>query len=305
MSTGGLAECPNKCGTRIAGRRASIDRHRRLCRFEPLECPFAEVGCTAGALTGLCRETYPDHMSSNLDTHMRLVMDKHWESTGSRRVVSPLEKLESIAAEVDVLEELLSKDGPIPVLECIKTQLRLPALRLRWPGESCTFRMSNVSQRLESGDIWHSPPFYCLEDVEMCLTVTTSRSSVRDGRREAHILMSLLRMKGDSERLSSKRGSMNGHLPPLPEPGQGIKVLLLRELELSEGNDSELRSFTWLFADAMTEEGRGRGGRSEVTVGEQPASVVRREEWRVSSSVMRDNSLVFQARFTNTTREPK
>lgn len=302
----GLTECPNKCGTRIAGRRASIDRHRRLCRLEPVECPFAEVGCAA---SGLCRETYTEHMSSCHEAHLRLVMDRHQEATGTRSVVSPLEKLESIATEIDILEEILSKQGANPVLECIKTQLKLPTIRLRWPGESCTFRVSNILQRLESGEVWYSPPFYCLEDFKMCLSVTSSRLAVKDGCTHMYTLVSLLQLSGDLDQLPPRRGSVNGHLASLPEPGQGIKVLLLRELdwpELSESSDSNLLSFTWLFADTTKSDSCGRGVRSKVTVAGQPVSEVRREvEWCVSLSVMRHNSLVLQARLTDTTKGPK
>ena len=291
--TTGLTECPNSCGSRVGRRKESVDRHRRLCRLEPMECPFSEVGCTASPFNGLSRQNYSEHMSTSLEAHLKLVADQHLSSTGVRSVVSPLEKLRAVTEEVALLDEMLGRKRVVPALECIKTQLRLPELWLHRAGDCCTFRASNPRET------WYSPAFYYGNGAKMCLAVRMS-SNIGD-HKDVNVTVSLIRMM--AEPTVSKAGrslNSNGHRMPSSQEGQGLKVALLQEL--NESGVPERHSFTWLFS----ERGRGDDGNesegTDVDVGWGVACSVCREHWSISlRDAMEDsNSLVFQVSLVDT-----
>ena len=61
--------CPNKCGVDGIKRRDMAD-HRNKCPQEPIECPFAEVGCK----NMICRHELDSHVTSSMQQHLLLVM---------------------------------------------------------------------------------------------------------------------------------------------------------------------------------------------------------------------------------------
>ena len=67
--------CPNKCGSRDI-KRKDMDNHRSKCPREIAECPFAEAGCDSAVL----RCQLKDHMTSNIQQHLMMVMKDNRET---------------------------------------------------------------------------------------------------------------------------------------------------------------------------------------------------------------------------------
>ena len=61
--------CPNNCGSKEV-KRKDMRSHRNQCPQEPVECPFAKAGCEEN----LVRCLFEDHMSSNQQQHLLMVM---------------------------------------------------------------------------------------------------------------------------------------------------------------------------------------------------------------------------------------
>jgi len=66
-------DCPNECQTPL--RRKDLNQHiQNECRFTPIPCPFARLGCEEGE--ALVRETFQQHMQEKLQLHLLLGVGK-------------------------------------------------------------------------------------------------------------------------------------------------------------------------------------------------------------------------------------
>ena len=136
-------------------------------------------------------------------------------------------KLTAIESEVEFLTDVLSGYGisQLPALECIKTQLKLPEVGITTFGDSCTFRMVNISQHRETGQKWLSPHFFVRGGHKMCLAVYPNGLGSGEG---THLSLKLLLLFDDQLEWPI---SLPSHL--------GIRVELLIESEgLFEEADS-------------------------------------------------------------------
>ena len=66
--------CPNKCDAPSI-KRKDMCIHRSMCPNEKVECPFKEVGCNKD----VCRSGFDDHMTSDVQQHLLLMMKAYEE----------------------------------------------------------------------------------------------------------------------------------------------------------------------------------------------------------------------------------
>jgi len=210
-----------------------------------MECPFGEVGC---AYTNLSTNlAYQKHLSHNTEQHLQMVMNFHKTMLGSSKtsstvtessIMSPLQKLDSVAREVEFLDSVLDSFdmGRFPSLECIKTQLKMPDLWINSLGNTLTFRLSNFSQLLQAKGKWQSPAFFVKGGYKMCVRVLLA--GVGDGL-STHLSVELVQLIDGQEEQSVMLPAMTG-----------IRVELLAEVEDDDGaeggdNKEEIYDMTW------------------------------------------------------------
>ena len=105
-------QCPNKCGAENI-KRKNMKTHRETCPLEPLDCPFQQVGCSAGKIL---RKDMDTHCKDNIQTHLLLVLQSNKDLTRKNEELSRKnEKLnEEIAHKNEELgckhEELVHKN---------------------------------------------------------------------------------------------------------------------------------------------------------------------------------------------------
>ena len=185
----------------------------------PQECPFAEVGCSTLLYSS---SEYQTHVSKNVERHLQMVTDFHQDTiagdnnrTDSRSlptspqesesdtqaegsiIISPTEKLKAVESEVEFLVDVLSGYGisQLPALECIKTQLKMPEVGIATLGDSCTFRLVNISQYRETpGQKWLSPNFFVRGGHKMRLVVYPSGVGSGEG---THLSLKLILLFDD------------------------------------------------------------------------------------------------------------
>ena len=66
-------QCPNECGTENI-KRKDMKTHREMCPLELLDCPFQQVGCSAGKIL---RKDVDSHCKDNIQTHLLLVVQSN------------------------------------------------------------------------------------------------------------------------------------------------------------------------------------------------------------------------------------
>ena len=167
-----------------------MERRRQSSISFPLECPFSDVGCNV--ILNSTQE-YQLHLSNSLDKHLKMTKDLHnysisgesptevpkaedtskTEEEGEDSKDTSAKKLKAVESEVEFLTDVLNVYGitQLPALECIKTQLKMPDVGIMTLGDSCTFRLPNMSQRRETGQKWLSPHFFVRGGHKMCLAV--------------------------------------------------------------------------------------------------------------------------------------
>ena len=166
-----------------------MERQESYTPSWPSECPFSDVGCTVILNSKL---EYQTHLTKEVERHLQMVTDLHnyaltgerprqeanedpktKEDQASKDTHSSVDKLKAIESEIDFLTDVLSGYGisQLPALECIKTQLKMPEVGILTLGDSCTFRLVNVSHHRETGQKWLSPHFSVRDDHKMCLAV--------------------------------------------------------------------------------------------------------------------------------------
>lgn len=58
-----IIECENKCGTKV--QRQNLDRHRAICEFQLVKCPYYDLGCKIETL----RKDYKNHLLEEAFNH--------------------------------------------------------------------------------------------------------------------------------------------------------------------------------------------------------------------------------------------
>ena len=196
--------CPNECGSNSI-KRKDMKSHRSQCPQEPVECPFAEAGCEEK----LTRCQFEDHMSSDQQQHLLLVMKDHHETKrmlckANKELSQTMKEFSETKKELSETKQELSETKEVvsnakcwlstvdkEVLE-VKGSLTTAVQLLRQGKEedketvdfviACSSRLTNVGDSVEvvmpkftayrrSGKVWHSPPFYYREGYKMCLDV--------------------------------------------------------------------------------------------------------------------------------------
>ena len=196
--------CPNECGSNSI-KRKDMKSHRSQCSQEPVECPFAEAGCEEK----LTRCQFEDHMSSDQQQHLLLVMKDHHETKkmlckANKELSQTMKELSETKKELSETKQELSETKEVvsyakrwlstvdkEVLE-VKGSLTTAVQLLRRGKEedketvdfvmACSSRLTNVGDSVEvvmpkftayrrSGKVWRSPPFYYREGYKMCLDV--------------------------------------------------------------------------------------------------------------------------------------
>ena len=223
-----------------------------------MECPFREVGCTLTKLS--TNSAYQRHLSQNTEQHLQMVMSFHKTKLGNNAsnsmteesIVSPLQKLDAVAKEVEFLDSVLdSLDmGQFPSLECIKTHLKMPDLTINNLGNTLTFRLSNFSQLLQAKAIWQSPAFFIKGEHKMCVCVHLG--GLGSGH-HTHLSVSLLHLTDDPVEWSTV-------LPSIA----GIRVELLSEVEDEEDEDADVED--------SEEEGKLRSECHDIELTWKPAA---------------------------------
>ena len=209
-----------------------------------MECPFGEVGC---AYTNLSTNlAYQKHLSQNTEQHLQMVMNFHKTMLGSKTsntvteggIVSPLQKLDAVASEVEFLDSVLNSFdmGRFPSLECIKTQLKMPDLSINSLGNTLAFRLPNFSQVLQARARWQSPTFFVKGGYKMCVRVLLAGVGVG---LSTHLSVALVQLLDRQE-----------EWPVALPAGIGIRVELLAEVEDEDGveeddNKDEIHEMIW------------------------------------------------------------
>ena len=197
--------CPNKCGSDTIRRKDMINHHSQ-CPQEPVECPFTEAGCKEK----LVRCQFEDHMNSNQQQHLLLVM-KDYHETKKQLSESNKELSETKKELADMKKELLeaqkelseTKEGVSIAKNCLSqvdgdllevkgtltTAVQLLNQGLKIADKetvefiiACSSKLVNINDSIKvvmpkfteyrrSGKVWHSPPFYYRERYKMCLKV--------------------------------------------------------------------------------------------------------------------------------------
>jgi hypothetical protein len=160
-----------------------LESHFSQCPQEPIECPFAEIGCKVN----ICRHQFEGHMSTSLQQHMMLLMIDRKQLKGELNNVK--DELSEARAELDVTRyKLITTETEI---DGIKDKLHEAEARLTFceattcstsstnklknASDSLSLTMPNFSVYCRSGKAWYSPPFYYREGYKMCLKVCTNR----------------------------------------------------------------------------------------------------------------------------------
>jgi hypothetical protein len=188
----------------------------------PQECPFAEVGCSIVLYSS---SEYQTHLSKYVEKHLQMVTEFHQDTiagdssrtegprliptsplesesdtqTEGSAIISPTEKLKAVESEVEFLTDVLSGYGigQLPALECIKTQLKMPEVGIATLGDSCTFRLENISQYRETPvptQKWLSPNFFVRGGHKMRLVVYPNGVGAGEG---THLSLKLVLLFDD------------------------------------------------------------------------------------------------------------
>ena len=163
--------CSNRCGSKGI-KRKDMDSHHSKCPQEPVECPFAEAGCTGGAVR---RSQLENHMTSSLQQHLMLVMKDSKET--KRKLAKTEEKLSKALSRLSVAEDNVARSQ-----------------KLEKTDDFVKLIMCNFSEYRRSGKLWYSPPFYYREGYKMCLAVYANGVGEGAG---THISLSLLLLRGE------------------------------------------------------------------------------------------------------------
>jgi hypothetical protein len=159
-------------------KRKDMADHRCKCPQEKVQCPFAEAGCKST----IVRRKLDDHLSSNQQQHLLLVMGAY------KQMKSQLQVTE---AKLTTAVQLLRQGGEADkeIIDSIVT-----CSYLKKSGDAVTMTMPRVSEYHRIGKTWRSAPFYFKEGYKMCLAVSVNKmeAGVCTG-----VLISLCVLKGE------------------------------------------------------------------------------------------------------------
>ena len=215
--------CPNKCGSENI-KRKDMDSHHSECPNEHMECPFTEAGCKGVIL----RCQLQDHMTSNIQQHLMMVM-KDCKETKNKLAKAQTELVETKQELKDALERLSVVEQHLDY-------------KLEKSGDSIKLQMPKFSEYRRSGKVWHSPPFYYREGYKMCLAVYANGVGEGAG---THVSLSLLLLKGkydDQLKWPMKFCSCRRHAVPTVSEGTKIFIVCCNHCQQSanEHNDNNI-----------------------------------------------------------------
>ena len=169
-------DCPNMCGVRGI-KRAKMSQHQSECPLEAVECSFKEAGCKPT----LIRRDFERHMAASTQQHLLLVM-------GTLQTLKQQSKevKDDTKAQFRVMKTGVSKVVDHLLLSCTPTQIApLQSIKelvsgggLRSVGDQITFTLPDAQQYIQSGRIWHGPPFYYKEGYKMRLDVLLRKTEI-------------------------------------------------------------------------------------------------------------------------------
>ena len=194
-------ECPNKCGVKNL-RRNDLKSHQRQCLRKLIECPFEEAGCVAT----LMQHELKQHMSTQQQQHLLLLMEAHKEVRSElqktteelqRHIIMDAEMKQALVLDLKLLRASLTtnSDQTNFALASIQTQIGEAGYNwLKRLNDRIAFRMLNFNHHKSTGKVWHSPPFYYKDGYKMRLAVHPSQ--LKSGKQSVVVLFLLL-IKGE------------------------------------------------------------------------------------------------------------
>ena len=176
--------CPNKCGVdRI--KRKDLKYHRMRCPLEKVECSFLEAGCKAV----LNRSQLDEHMASNQQAHLLMVMKGYKET--KHKLHETEAKLSSAIATIQLLQHgtAASKGAANLAIDCSQ--------RVSKEGDFVNIIVPKISEVARSGRIWYSPPFFYRAGYKLCLALDIRRRENYATPTDYSISVALCLLKGD------------------------------------------------------------------------------------------------------------
>ena len=206
-----LLTCPNKCGQDKIKRKDMVN-HRTQCPQEPVRCPFAEAGCSIA----IRRHWLKDHMTSNQQQHLLMVMNDNKKTKAELHRV----KLEN----QEMKKKLYEAEAKLAMAED-----RLVSFsRLEKEGDFIRVYMPKFSEYRCSGKVWHSPPFYYREGYKMCLAVYANGVGRGAG---THVSVGIFHIKGEYDyKLKWPLIQKRSHERELPQSQEGCCWFLVSSL---------------------------------------------------------------------------
>ena len=191
--------CPNGCGIGVV-RRKQMAEHLEICTKQEIRCVYQSLGCKAV----LPRDEMEPHVSSNVEAHSRLTLD---------RVVE-------LSALVSEMCALLTNHG-LPVPSITSKSAAKPWLENKQPMKQPVLpwvtKMEGFHSKKEKREEWFSEAVYShFGGYKMCLSMDASGWGPGDS---SHISIYICLVAGEYD--NQLKWPFNG----------GISVTLLNQLE--------------------------------------------------------------------------
>ena len=176
-------EANHERGCKWEGELSDLMNHLdRDCPNKEVLCPFKDAGCTKK----IVRKDMDNHMKTNQQRHMLLILQSLKQSTEQLRATKQglgTTKQELYATKQELRatkQELYATKQNIPNVIQIMT-VGLPKI-----GDTLTFRVADFPQLREEKKAWHSPPFSIGDKVRVRLAVWVGRGQ------GSHVSVSLI-----------------------------------------------------------------------------------------------------------------
>ena len=159
--------CPNQCDVGTVC-RGDMDKHRKICPLETIDCEYHKVGCKVKML----RKDLEKHSEDNMKEHLLLTTKKLNETEDELR--ERVHTLETAIQQIINSSAVQQSESDQTALWPSHIQLA-SNLVANTPGEHVTpviVKMSNYTQNKLQKKRWVSPPFYThIKGYKMCLSV--------------------------------------------------------------------------------------------------------------------------------------
>ena len=189
-------KCPNRCGVEKI-RRKDMKFHRMQCPLEKVECSFHEAGCKAI----LNRSQLDEHMASNQQAHLLMVMKDYKETKNKLHETEA--KLSSAIATIQLLQRGTTESKG--AIDCLQ--------RVSKGGDSIKVIVPKISEVARGGRIWYSPPFFYRAGYKFCLALDIRRSESSTTCYSISVALCLLKGEHDHQLAWPARGCWTfGHV---------------------------------------------------------------------------------------------